>query len=668
MKILIKQPVGLNEAGSSGLNQDFVYPLLNTTNPGERFFYVCDGEGSGGEVAAKQVALNLAKFFAGQAVQKGLTSQVLDEALRNAEEALSNYKAAHPDSKDMCTSLGLLHLGEEQITFAWVGEVMLYRYDYRAQRLVSVTEGVPFDAKARISGTEKPQRLHLKQIPADQIAASDYFFLATRGIGEHVDRNTLNTMLKPEENTKPEALVEEIRNLSQGFAQEDFSCYLIQVDRVEGMAAVPPPPVAGGDPATTPPPADEEEMAVAGGSPALWRNILFAALILATLAVVVLLWWSNSRQQPYQRYLAQGEALMANNQHTEAAAMFDSAYDAGATEHEREEAARLKGKALALGAVEGEEALTEPAETYLAEAERYFEAGDWAEALDAYDRAARAVPADSSAPIRIPENKLALAHLGLGDLSYDRDARDCEAVITNYKAAFRLLESPELNGQVEQYRYAQAQARVAECTRILAAAAEEAADTSAGEQLAESTQPAQPQPTRTRSLAPREEQSTTEPTPSQPDPRTSRLATPEGERTSLVENTLSAEQEAELIRRMDAGKRLFSKARTSESSYEYRVSAQNLQAAAPVLDGSGNYLLAYLYHTGLAGEKDAASALKYAQKAAVQGWPAGQYLYGHLLLLRQTARDTVTAIQTLKQARAANFLEAAERLDELGIR
>lgn len=676
MKIVIKQPAGLHEAGSAGHNQDFVYPPLNTTNSSEVFFYVGDGDGPGGETAAKQVVLNFAKFFAGQDIAKGLSQAMLDEGLRTAEEALSNYKAAHPEAKDMRTSLGLLHLGQEQLTFAWVGEVMLFHYDYRAERLVSLTEGMPYDVKARVTGMDKPQHVHLKQIPVSQLGPGDFFFLGTRGIGEHVDRNTLNTLLKPVKPdssgaAQPDALVEEIRNLSQGFAQEDFSCYLIQVDRIEGAAAGPPPPQA--EPEATPQP--EPAAAATGNSDKVfWRQIIVATLFIVLLAIVILAWWNARRHQPYDAFLARGEAFMASNEHGEAVAMFDSAYQVAASEHERQEAARLKGKAIALSEVEGDALLTEPAETYLAEAERHVAAGEWAAALDAFEKAARAQPSNPDQPVVIPDTQLARAHLGLGDQSYEQEVRDCEAALANYEAAFRLYESPELDPTGND-QYAQAQTRAAECIRVLAAAT---GDT-AREALAEGTTP---QGTRSRGLAPAGTQpATTEPapavTPTQPDPRasriaqpdpsTTRVAQPEAERSGLSSNTLSAEAEAELRKQMDAGKRLFSKARTSNSPYEYRMSAQNLEAAAPILDGSGHYLLAYLYHTGDAGQKDPDKALRYAQKAAAQGWPAGQYLYGHLLLIRGNPRDTTTAIESLKRARDNNFLEAIQRLQALGI-
>ncbi|MEZ4851591.1 MAG: tetratricopeptide repeat protein [Bacteroidia bacterium] len=136
-------------------------------------------------------------------------------------------------------------------------------------------------------------------------------------------------------------------------------------------------------------------------------------------------------------------------------------------------------------------------------------------------------------------------------------------------------------------------------------------------------------------------------------------------RTGLTQPTQSPEKAAELEKYLATGKRLFVKARSSESGYEYRTSADNLENAMPNLDGPGAYMLAFMYHSGLGVDKDETKALKYAQISALKGWAAGQYLYGHILLLRQYPRDSVTAIQSLTKAADQNYLDAINRLSEL---
>ena len=85
-----------------------------------------------------------------------------------------------------------------------------------------------------------------------------------------------------------------------------------------------------------------------------------------------------------------------------------------------------------------------------------------------------------------------------------------------------------------------------------------------------------------------------------------------------------------------------------------------------MLDGSGAYLLATIYHEGKGGVKDEEKALRYAQLAARKGWASGQYYYGHLLLLRQFPRDTITAVQSIRQAADKNYPAAGNRLLEFG--
>jgi len=128
---------------------------------------------------------------------------------------------------------------------------------------------------------------------------------------------------------------------------------------------------------------------------------------------------------------------------------------------------------------------------------------------------------------------------------------------------------------------------------------------------------------------------------------------------------LSPEDESRMRKALSDGKRFYSQAKSQDSDYLYRQSAIQLEQATTVLDGSGAYLLAYLYHMGMGVDVDNAKALKFAQKSALKNWPAGHYLYAHLLLLRNNPRDTITARQSLNRAAELNYLDAFKRLEEL---
>ena len=76
-------------------------------------------------------------------------------------------------------------------------------------------------------------------------------------------------------------------------------------------------------------------------------------------------------------------------------------------------------------------------------------------------------------------------------------------------------------------------------------------------------------------------------------------------------------------------------------------------------------MLAYMYHSGLGVNADEAKAPQVCPAIGEENWPAGQYYYGYLLLQREYARDTVTALQSLQLAANQNYLDAIDLLVKL---
>ncbi|MEL6652889.1 MAG: hypothetical protein AAFQ87_18970, partial [Bacteroidota bacterium] len=100
-------------------------------------------------------------------------------------------------------------------------------------------------------------------------------------------------------------------------------------------------------------------------------------------------------------------------------------------------------------------------------------------------------------------------------------------------------------------------------------------------------------------------------------------------------------------------------------AYKNRVRPESLLLREVFLDGPGSYMLAYMFHMGLGVAKDEAKALQYAQKSALKNWPAGHFLYAHLLLARANPRDTLTAKASLERAASQNYPDAIYRLQQL---
>ncbi|MCB0835039.1 MAG: protein phosphatase 2C domain-containing protein [Bacteroidetes bacterium] len=679
MKISIKQPVALHEAGGKEVNEDFIFPLQGQANVEEKLFIIADGEGgpNAGEVASKLVALSFAKFFASTPPSGNINLDYLKKALSTSEQAISAYKEAHPESSEMATTLSLVHFGENQVTLAWVGNSYIFHYESVTKSLKSYHG----NNDILIRGSETPANLNMHAIPVDTIRPADYFFLATDGILEQVDQNTLETIFINDQNPEPKLLVNEIHNLSQSFTQDNYSCYLIQIKNVGS-------PTGGAATAGTINPNineadDSEEDTDDDRGPKMLKNLVYGAFVLIILCLIAFAWWTATRPSLYDNLMARGDQNLEMKKYRLAISQFDSAFVATDDQQKKEIANKRKTETIArrdqsFDEDEPIELLIETAEFYYEKGNDYYDRGNFRDAIRNYRRAERVKERDGDKLPEIPQDRIATAYIHLGDQMYEGESQDCNLAVNLYNKAFKILESPEIT-LADKEQFDRAQTRKNECTELLSKAMEEKTE---GEKTTLATENEDPKKSES-TTSPTENQiaqntdntnkreantdnTTTTKTRSLNETKTETASQPEAtRRTGLTQPTQSPEKAAELEKYLATGKRLFVKARSSESGYEYRTSADNLENAMPNLDGPGAYMLAFMYHSGLGVDKDETKALKYAQISALKGWAAGQYLYGHILLLRQYPRDSVTAIQSLTKAADQNYLDAINRLSEL---
>jgi serine/threonine protein phosphatase PrpC/TPR repeat protein len=681
MKISIKQPVALHEAGGKEVNEDFIFPLQGQANVEEKLFIVADGEGgpNAGEVASKLVALSFAKFFASTPPSGDIDIEYLKKALSTSEEAISAYKEAHPESAEMATTLSLLHLGDNQVTMAWIGNSHIFHYSSKNKKLDTYTG----NKDELIRGSDTPANLHMHTIRAEDVHPMDYFFLASDGVLEQVDQNTLETIFVNDQNPEPKLLVDEIHNLSQSFTQDNYSCYLIQVKKIAaaeaaaGSAGV--PHIEGADESDDP-----------ARNPDILKNLVYGAFILIILCLVLFAWWASTRPSEYEKLMARGDQNLELKKYRLAISQFDSAFLATEDMAERKIANQKKAEAIAhrdqsFDEDEPLELLIESAEEYFERGNDYFERGNFRDAIKNYRRAERVKERDGNKLPDIPKDQVAIAYMHLGDQMYEGENQNCDLAVNMYEKAFTILEEQEVTLE-NQDQLTQAQTRFSDCQNIIAKRQEEAQQAADSSLVAEEKSEAPvenqketlPQTTSTQTNEQPKTQIAENANRRQANPETNTTKSrslnnqpktelqPEAtRRTGLTQPEQSPEKAAELEKYLATGKRLFVKARNSESGYEYRTSADNLENAMPNLDGPGAYMLAFMYHSGLGVDKDDTKALKYAQISALKGWAAGQYLYGHILLLRKYPRDSVTAKQSLTKAADQNYLDAINRLNEL---
>ena len=711
MKVYIKKPVALHEPGEQEINEDFIFPLESQVNETEKLFIVCDGEGgaNAGEVASKLVALNIAKFFASHPPSGEIDQNYLDTAIRSAEKALSNYKETHPESLEMGTALALLHFGDKQVTLAWVGNAEVVYFDATNQKLITTSNPeIKDEGKASlITGTTKPVKISMRFLPNEDLAAGDFFFLATDGIREHVSHADLSTILKSgkEPTATPQILLNEIQNLSQNFNKDNYSCYLIEIQKVDQLATATAAPVAAAtvstesEPAPTPP--------LSGGESRLARTLTLVALLAIVVCLVGLAaYWSRS-QSRYDSLMARADKLRQGQDHAAAMALIDSAIDATEDEAERNEAMKTRGiveaafrKATAPVLDEPLDQLTESAQAYLDKADGAFAEGNYEDAARNYRRAERMRDKNNDSTLQLPIQRMAHAFLMAGNEQYEKNRIDCRQAALFYERAFLLYESPEVK-PLEQDAYDLGAKYQDTCQNKLQDPMTTLASSTTGKERADEAASPEGSPaedaegTKNRGLSNLNELKTETPPGDSPKPQASsekpiasatkpstgdqpvqitrggdNSPSPTARQSnnspsSVNKPNLSPEENSRLNKSLSEGKRLYVRAKNESSDYLYKLSADNLIQAGQNLDGAGSYMLAYLYHMGKGVDKNEAEALKYAQQAALQNWPAGHYLYAHLLLARKNGRDSITARASLQKAADLNYPDAIFRLGSL---
>lgn len=693
MKIQIKRPVALHEAGGKSLNEDFIWPTKDKASVEEELFIVCDGEGgpNAGENASKLIGLSFAKFYASTPPVENTQKAYLEAALMKAEAALTAYKEDHEDKKQMKATLSLLHFGKSEVCLAWVGDSQAYYYSHGKSELIgSNNSGPGAEDDEFIEGSHKPATINCVNISYDDISEKDYFFLGSKGIAEQVGSTTLSAMFSAKNKPEPEFIAGEINSLSEGFTKDNYSCYLIQVDNVVGNMVV---TEAGEalhvvDAKTEP----VKEMAAATmtaseniyeekGNGNFWTNVVIGVLAVAFVWVLVALWVGN-RENKYEKYMANAEQLISQKNYHNALDQIDSALnhidrEIASNSMTRSEAASMIAEAnkrkteirTLIARNSGVErrfdlaSLESTPEEYLEWAHEAMRLKNYQLALDNYEKAK--IKRGEAAEPSIPQDSLALAYLMLGNELFDADDRDCNKVLAYFNKAFTYTDSKILDQG--NSIYTQSLRRSGSCNLALGRTAGDP------NQIAQNSRGLDLNPDANKKTAePKKEAKKTPPkTQTQPknqgasrsgeDNSSKRLAPTSG----INSTNLSPEDESRMRKALSDGKRFYSQAKSQDSDYLYRQSAIQLEQAATVLDGSGAYLLAYVYHMGLGVDVDNTKALKFAQKAALKNWPAGHYLYAHLLLLRNNPRDTITARQSLNRAAELNYLDAFKRLEEL---
>ena len=253
MKIHLHPPYCLHELGLRENNEDCIYPPKSEhpVNRNNSLFMVCDGVGGAakGEVASQIVCDVLSDY----SKERPLVSQQdINEAIGLAEEKINNFISNHSDAKGMATTLTLLNLHEEGATIAHIGDSRVYHIrggsivfktsdhsfvnELVAKNIISETEALNHPKRnvvtKAIMGAQFPQKADVTFIK--NIIEEDYFFMCTDGVLESVSEFDLLTILNNQEDSNTQK-IEKIKKRCSERSKDNFSAYLLQVERVENQ-------------------------------------------------------------------------------------------------------------------------------------------------------------------------------------------------------------------------------------------------------------------------------------------------------------------------------------------------------------------------------------------------------------------------------------------------
>ena len=689
MSVQIKPPAAIQEIGSRDVNEDFVYPQPGEANENSRLFVVCDGLGGvdKGDVASRMVATEVGRFIQKLPSDQDLTEAQLARALSKAEESMSKHMQAVPSSMGMGTTLSLIHIGPSRVTLAWTGNSPIFYYETANKKLVKSAEilygqsSTPVETSlpytpTTIHGKESPAQLEVRYIPIEKLSTGDYFLLCTDGILEHVDEAAIKLMLNTGQD--PEALMPEIAKLCrQGKTQDNYSCYLIQMDKLEV------PKGSGGQKST-----DDGKIRKLSSTTVLSDGSLgpeevieparnrawIRPVVLGSLAILAVAWiysvvsaLNQKEEKTYDQYVAEGEAYMEAEDFDRAMLSFDSAAMVAQNPS-------LKNRSMDMAAnakLEHEQSLYSM-EELLGMGEAEYKNQNYESAEIFYRRAERAARREGTT---IPDDaieRMVFTYTRLGDLYYEGENADPAKSLAYYKEAQRLgADSPAL-ASMDEFTRATSRVPVLE-EQLTSSTGGQIADAGPAEQpsLTEETKETprsvSPRPNTSPETAVRQAPANVRTNTAPSPPSTTRsldaLDTKSNETTARTVSNVSAGVGS--ANSLEKGIRLFDKASVSGSNYEYKYSIINLEKAGSAIDGKGAYMLAYMYHNGLGTDRNTSKALSYAKLSARKNWPAGHYLYAHLLLLRNNRIDTTTALKSLRIAADNRFEPAMVRLYEV---
>ena len=263
MKITLKQRLSFSEIGRKDNQEDFLWPLPNAVTVDDRVFLMCDGMGGhdNGELASKTAATALGKNLTSHPSPDGtITKAMFEQALAYAYDELD--KVDNGAVKKMGTTMTCLVRHRGGALVAHIGDSRVYHirpsladeqgrsgiiYQSADHSLVNdllrageITEeeAADFPQKNVITRAMQPhleRRYKADILNIDDVQAGDYFFLCCDGVLEQLTNDMLGAILS-DENLDDQGKIDAIKEVCDGRTRDNYTCWLIPIDKVSAEA------------------------------------------------------------------------------------------------------------------------------------------------------------------------------------------------------------------------------------------------------------------------------------------------------------------------------------------------------------------------------------------------------------------------------------------------
>lgn len=263
MIIKIRQPLCFSEIGRKDNQEDYLWPQPKAVTKANRVFLMCDGVGGqdSGEVASQTAATALGEYITAHPAIDGIvTKAMFEEALAYGYDELDKVDTGA--FRKMGTTMTCLVLHRGGALVAHIGDSRVYHirpsladedgrsgiiYQSADHSLVNdllrageITEeeAIDFPQKNVITRAMQPhleRRYKADILNIDDVQAGDYFFLCCDGVLEHLTNDMLGAILS-DENLDDQGKINAIKEVCDGRTRDNYTCWLIPIDKVEAEA------------------------------------------------------------------------------------------------------------------------------------------------------------------------------------------------------------------------------------------------------------------------------------------------------------------------------------------------------------------------------------------------------------------------------------------------